>query len=133
MPKFAHVPVVPGPVKEVFVGDKLFDMHREFAETWYKAPDNVDEHYHFDGKKFMPPVDNSAAHAWHKLQIQAHSALHKNDQLAIRCMKKGIEFPAEWQKYDEALQTIVEKTEIDTTLALPQPPRNSDGSVKYPF
>lgn len=124
MTTFAHVPNVPGPVKEVFVGDKLFDMHKDFAATWFKAPDGIDQHWNFDGKKFTQPKDNSAEIAWRNLQRAAHAAMHKSDAVALRCFKRGIEFPAEWQKYDAALQEIIDAKEIDSLRSLPEPPKD---------
>lgn len=56
MKTFARVPVVPGEVLEVYVGDELFPMVPEFAATWYEAPDGTEQHYHFDGTNFTPPV-----------------------------------------------------------------------------
>ena len=56
MATYARVPVVPGPVLEVFTGDVLFPMHGTIARTWDPATDGTLAGYQFDGKAFTPPV-----------------------------------------------------------------------------
>lgn len=58
MTNFARVPVIPGPVLEIFSGEKLFPMHPSLASTWFEAPEGVDQNYVFDGKEFSIPVIN---------------------------------------------------------------------------
>ena len=40
------------------------------------------------------------------LKEQAKAALEKTDLVALRCLKAGAEFPAEWQEYVRALRLI---------------------------
>jgi hypothetical protein len=58
---------------------------------------------------------------WAEYQQQAQALLIKSDTVAIRCAKKGIAFPANWQAYDDALRVIVDpkNTAGDPTLPLP--------------
>ena len=41
------------------------------------------------------------------LAIQAQAALEASDLTAIRCLKAGVAFPAEWQAYCTTLRAIV--------------------------
>ena len=48
-----------------------------------------------------PPI------TWTEYQHQAQALLVKSDAVAIRCAKKGIAYPADWQAYDNDLRAIV--------------------------
>ncbi len=54
MATFARV--TNGIVREVYKGDKLFEMHATIAAQWHVAEDDTLEGYTFDGKVFAAPV-----------------------------------------------------------------------------
>lgn len=56
MKVFARVPVVPGPVAEIYRGDALFPMHEDVAATFYEADEGTLEGHHFDGKTYTLPA-----------------------------------------------------------------------------
>lgn len=51
---------------------------------------------------------NQAAQAILDLKSQAQKALDKSDLTALRCIKAGVTFPAEWQAYVKALRGVVD-------------------------
>jgi hypothetical protein len=57
MATFARVPVVPGPVLEVYVGDQLFPMHEGIAKTFYPAPEGTRVGSQYDGHAVTAPID----------------------------------------------------------------------------
>lgn len=67
---------------------------------------------------------------WAEYQQQAQALLIKSDTVAIRCAKKGIAFPANWQAYDDALRVIVDPKDTagDPTLPLPTQPVYPQGT-----
>ena len=67
---------------------------------------------------------------WSNYQAQAQALLIKSDSVAIRCGKKGIAFPANWQAYDDALRVIVDPKDTagDPTLPLPTQPVYPQGT-----
>ena len=52
MPTFSRVPIVPGPVLEIYVGAELFPMHPDLADTWHPAPDGTVQGMIFDGANY---------------------------------------------------------------------------------
>lgn len=48
-----------------------------------------------------------AAEAVAALKASAQAALNASDMTAIRCVKAGVAFPAEWQSYVSALRAII--------------------------
>ncbi|HEY6020582.1 MAG TPA: hypothetical protein VIY48_12035 [Candidatus Paceibacterota bacterium] len=50
-----------------------------------------------------------------KLKKSAIIALDKTDMVAIRCIKAGVVFPADWQSYTQSLRAIVNGTDTTTT------------------
>lgn len=56
----------------------------------------------------------------------AKQMLEENDYIAIRCVKAGVPYPAEWNEYDEALRDIVRSG----AGTLPLPPLPSQQMVQ---
>ena len=52
-------------------------------------------------------LENQAAQDVADLKASAQMALDKSDLTALRCLKSGALFPAEWQAYVLALRNIV--------------------------
>lgn len=60
--------------------------------------------------------------AWAKLQQDAQAALCKSDNVALRCWKAGVTYPAEWKTHDDSLRAIVRTPSGDATQGLPPQP-----------
>lgn len=69
---------------------------------------------------FTPPVAPAAS-----LVPAAKAALDASDRVAIRCIKAGVGYPADWQTYDAALRAIVAG---GTATALPTMPAYPAGT-----
>lgn len=54
--KFARVPLIPGEVKEVYIGEKLFPMYPDLAKDWYEAPHDVIEGDIYNGFGFEKTI-----------------------------------------------------------------------------
>ncbi len=75
MTTYARVPVVPGPVLEIYVGGKLFPMHADIAASFHTAPEGTLAGYQFDGVNYTAPVPPAAdPNAAIKAQIAALEA-----------------------------------------------------------
>lgn len=72
------------------------------------------------------------AQLWYAYQAKAQAQLDANDAVAIRCIKAGVAYPADWLARDNSLRAIVRASSGDPTQPLPQPPKNADGSTNYP-
>ena len=59
-----------------------------------------------------------------ELKSEALSALTKSDSVAIRCVKAGIPFPADWQEYVAGLRAVVN----GSALTLPEQPEYPEGT-----
>lgn len=59
-----------------------------------------------------------------ELKSEALSALTKSDLVAIRCVKAGIPFPADWQEYVAGLRAVVN----GSALTLPEQPEYPEGT-----
>jgi hypothetical protein len=59
------------------------------------------------------------------LAQQALAALSKTDSVAMRCLKAGIAFPAEWQTYVTALRAMVSGASAGPLPAQPAYPAGS--------
>lgn len=57
----------------------------------------------------------------------AQFALDKTDLVAIRCVKAGVAFPAEWKSYVSALRAIVSGADT-TSVSLPVMPAYPAGT-----
>ena len=71
---------------------------------------------------------NLSAAQWPAYQAQAQAALDKSDTVAIRCLKAGVAFPAEWQSYVAALRTIVAAATGNPSVPLPTQPAYPAGT-----
>ena len=60
--------------------------------------------------------------SWSSYQAQAQTLLDKADLVALRCFKKGVAFPSDWQAYDDALRAIVSAATGDPSKAMPAQP-----------
>ena len=67
----------------------------------------------------------TAAQLWAAHQASAQAALDFNDRVAIRCLKAGVSYPAEWRNHDNALRAILRAASGDPTLPTPPHPLNS--------
>ena len=65
---------------------------------------------------------------WENYQIKAQELLDKSDLVAIRCLKAGIAFPADWQSYVSELRGIIDSNSGDATISLPIKPTYPMGS-----
>lgn len=119
---FAFVPVSPGPVTEVHVGQQMFDVHRDTFALWHEAPTGTQIGFLFDGKSFSAPAPLTESQLWGAYQAKANTALLKSDGVAIRCVKAGISFPSAWQTYVAQLRNILKATSGDPTAPLPNQP-----------
>lgn len=63
----------------------------------------------------------SAAQIRATFQSSAQVALDKTDLVAIRCLKAGVAFPADWQTYVTDLRNIVNGTDTISTILPTQP------------
>jgi len=66
--------------------------------------------------------------SWSEYQTKAQSLLNDTDIVAIRCLKAGISYPAEWMDYTNNLRDIVRATSGDSTVDLPQRPIYPSGT-----
>lgn len=64
----------------------------------------------------------SVAEQWAARQSAAQAALDFNDRVAIRCLKAGVSYPAEWRNHDNALRAILRAASGDPTLPTPPHP-----------
>lgn len=94
MTTFARVPVVPGRVFEVYIGDAMFPVCAEIAATFYEAPDGTVEGYMFDGTTFSP------------------APLPTNDELLlnIRNMRNGMIMFTDWTQSSDSPLSSDQKT-----------------------
>jgi hypothetical protein len=66
--------------------------------------------------------DPDPANAWGTYQKNAKFALDASDMAALRCLKAGAAFPAEWQTYVAALRAIIAAASGDASTPLPTRP-----------
>ncbi len=61
----------------------------------------------WNGSAWVTDTDAQSAAAAAALKASAQTALDKSDTTAIRCVKAGVDFPADWQTYVLALRAII--------------------------
>ena len=83
----------------------------------------------------QPPTDAldadpgpTAAELWANHQAAAQAALDSSDRVAVRCMKAGVLYPAEWLAHDNALRAIVRAATGDPSIPLPTRPAYPAGT-----
>jgi hypothetical protein len=89
---FAHIPTVPGFVREVFVGKELFPIHPDLASQWRQVPDGTEVGNHFNGETFQPllPATEQELTEQHDAMIkQKIAALEAKQGRAVRGMLLG--------------------------------------------
>jgi hypothetical protein len=69
----------------------------------------------------------TAADLWAAYQGQAAAALFKTDGVAVRCLKAGVAYPANWQTYTADLRAIM-ATASGTPGTLPVAPAYPAGT-----
>ena len=119
MTTFARVPVVPGPVLEVFVGNQLFPMHASIASTFRACPDGVQQGWNYDGTTFTAPVAVTP-----NPLILARLALAESDITILRCAENGVAVPSAWAGYRHTLRAIIG----GAGTALPNKPEYPEGT-----
>lgn len=70
---------------------------------------------------FYNPM-KTASDLWKDYQSKAQFQLDANDKVAIRCIKAGVPYTADWLENDEALRAILRTPSGDPTLPFPVPP-----------
>lgn len=95
-------------------GDKIIDDspgigwdYDELSDKWSECVENIQV---------------KSEQLWVDYQYKALVCLRENDIIAIRCMKAGVPYPAEWFACDVALRAIVHATSGDSSLPLPAQP-----------
>jgi hypothetical protein len=68
------------------------------------------------------PLPRTTLNAWTELQVRAAEALKASDGVAMRCVKAGMTYPADWAAYDQALRGIVRAADGDAAAGLPPRP-----------
>lgn len=64
----------------------------------------------------------TTAELWAAHQVAAQAALDFNDRVAIRCIKAGVSYPAEWRNHDAALRAILRAESGDPSQPTPPHP-----------
>lgn len=110
---------------------------RRIDGAWVLIPDfRGREYWSADRTKHVivevgiqPPTDAldadpgpTAAELWANHQDAAQAALDSSDRVAVRCMKAGVLYPAEWLAHDNALRAIVRAATGDPSIPLPTRP-----------
>ena len=107
------------------------------AKGYYSLATNDDGSKSITHWEYDPPISIPsdaeveaalAGLAWQQYQAGAQTALDASDLVAIRCVKAGVPFPAEWQTYCNALRAIMRAPSGDPTQALPSKPEYPSGT-----
>ena len=134
---YARVPVVPGPVLEIFEGETLFPMTPVLAATWHLAPAGTIGGMIFDGTNFSPAPGPTAAQQWAAYQAAAKVVLEGTDTTMHR-IAEGVSLGltswtaadvVAWVNYRRLLRVILGEAQPATVpTALPAQPTYPAGT-----
>lgn len=73
MKTFAYIPVVPGRIKEIYIGEELFPMHPDLAKHWRVVPGGTEINDFYDGKTFKSNEKTLADVKVERISVLAHA------------------------------------------------------------